>query len=265
MKIGVCVDWHWDWALPIIRDAGADFVEFNLSAFENVTEEEVTALAARLKELGLVCLSYNGMMPGGRIRVTGPRKDFAAAGAYLDRVLKNVMPLGPCNVVFGSCGSRILEEGDDRATAMDELTVFLRDYAAPAFRRSGHKCSIEPLSECNLVHTVDDGLELAKRVSQPEIGLLIDYYHTAANGEDMSDLSRFQPYLCHTHIACSNGRVYPRRGDGDDYVAIFRALEAVGYDACVSVEGRTSPEQFEGDVKEAIACLKEAYAKSLEA
>ena len=235
VKIGFCADFRNHEQLRTLAEIGAEFVELNFLMLSEASDGEIAAAAKLLRELHLPVLSYNGMLPWD-LHVNGEHKDFARVDRYLARTLRRVACLGGKNVVFGSSRSRSLDGDNTRENAYAEMTEFLRDHVAPAFALAGYTCTVETLSECELVHTVEDGMELVTAAARPEIGLLIDYYHTAANGEDMHDLTRYAPHLYHTHIAALNSRAYPQASDPDDYVGIFRELNRIGYTGGVSVE-----------------------------
>ena len=262
MQFGICVDWKSDAKLQAAKEAGVDFVELNFASFDAVSEDEIAALKEKLDALGLTVASYNGMFPG-TIRLTGKDRDFAAGAAYLDRMLAKLSVLGARHVVFGSSLARRMEEGSNREEAMAELTVFLRDYVSPLLHKYGWLCSVEPLSECNFLRSTADGAELAARVNTPEIRLLADLYHVAKVGEPDDALAACGARLAHIHIACRDGRFFPSSSDPDDYAEWFRRLARAGYDGRISVEGGVrDKENFAAEAKEAIACLRAAYAQA---
>lgn len=236
VKIGFCVDLNHPEHIRAVAAAGAEFVELNFTTVSNTDDGKLAETVALLRELKMPVLSYNCMLPWD-LRVNGEHKDFARADRFFATNFRRLAPLGGKNVVFGSGRSRALDGDNTRENAYAEMTEFLRDHVAPAFALTGFTCSIEPLSECALVHTAEDGMELVESTARREVGLLLDFYHTAANGEDMSDLSRFKDSLYHAHIAALEGRLFPQASDPDDYTAIFRALNAVGYTGGISVEG----------------------------
>lgn len=255
MKLGVCVDWKKDENLLIAKAAGADYVELNFQSFWQEKPETIAALAARLRQLGLDHLAYNGMLPGS-LRITGEKKDHAAAQAYLAEQLEKLQALPARIVVLGSCASRMLDGDNTKENAMREMASFLRDYAAPLLERYGSLCVIEPLSECNFLRTVQDGLALVRMVDRPCVRLLADFYHVAVCGESLAGYEAYAPYLCHTHIAARAGRAYPQKGDEDDYPAIFRALRAASYTGAMSIEAAT-PLNEEG-LRSSLTCLRHA-------
>ena len=258
MKFGICTDWKNEQNLLAAKAAGADYVELNFQSFADQSKETIAALGARLDAYGLPCLAYNGMLPGA-LRVTGEKKSFAAARDFVAAVLEKVQVLPARTVVFGSGAARMLDGNNTKENGMQELTEFLRDYAAPTFAAYGFTCVIEPLSECNFLRTMQDGMALAKAVDHPAIRLLADFYHVGALGEDLCDFASYRDYLRHAHIAAVAGRAFPRAGDGEDYAAILRALRAAGYNGYLSVEAVPSPDrELATEYRDALAVLRAA-------
>ena len=136
MKFGVCTDWKKNENLTIAKAAGAEYVELNFQSFINETPTSIAALGAYLEQLGLPVLGYNCMLPGS-MRVTGEKKDFAAARDYLGEQLAKLQALPARTVVFGSGAARMLDGENTKENGMRELTEFLRDYLAPVFEKYG--------------------------------------------------------------------------------------------------------------------------------
>ena len=255
MRFGVCTDWKKEENLHAAKAAGAEYVELNFQSFINETPESIRALGEKLQAMGLDLIAYNCMLPGS-LRVTGEKKDFAAARDYLEGQLAKLQALPARTVVFGSGAARMLDGDNTKENGMRELTEFFRDYLAPVFEEYGFTCVIEPLSECNFLRTIKDGAALVQAVNRKSVRLLVDFYHTSMCGEPLDGYEAYAPYLHHTHIAALEGRAYPTASDPDDYPAIFRALRAAGYEDCMSIEASGS--LTEEGVREAIACLKKA-------
>jgi sugar phosphate isomerase/epimerase len=255
MRFGVCVDWKKEGNLQIAKAGGAEYVELNFQSFINETPESIAALGEKLQALGLDLVAYNCMLPGS-MRVTGEQKDFAAARDYLEQQLAKLQALPARTVVFGSGAARMLDGENTKENGMRELAEFLRDYLAPVFEKYGFTCVVEPLSECNFLRTMQDGLSLVQAVDRKCVRLLAGFYHIAKCGESLVGYEVYAPYLYHTHIAALEGRSYPKAGDPDDYPAVFRALRAAGYDGCLSLEAG-GPLTEEG-LRESFACLSTA-------
>ena len=123
----------------------------------------------------------------------------------------------------------------------------------------GIKVVIEPLSrkETNMICTVAEGAVLQQDVANENVGLLADYFHICANADDVNSIAVIKD-LDHIHIASGNGRRYPLPGDGESYGALFAALRAAGYNARMSIEGKT--ENIAQDGKAALAYMKQLEA-----
>jgi sugar phosphate isomerase/epimerase len=131
----------------------------------------------------------------------------------------------------------------------------------PLLAKYDWKCAIEPLSECNVIRTTYDGLEIVNKVNDPHFCLLADIYHMVLTGQKPSELLDCKGKLIHTHIASENGRKCPHLTDPDDYGAYIDALRAIGYDDCVSVEGgNVDGETTEENISAAVTTLRK-YCK----
>ncbi len=255
MKFGITADWRNEADLRAAKAAGADYVETAFSSFSDASKEEIAALHALLKALDLPLLCCNVMLPGG-VRVTGKHKDPAATGAYVKGILEKIAPLGVKMVVFGSGAARKMEEGADYDTAFSEVVAFLQDVVSPLFSAYGITCVFEPLSECNFLRSMQDGLKLVKAVDRENVKLLADFYHVAAVGEALSGYEAYAPYLRHTHIASYPARRFPKAEE--DYSAVFAALKAAGYDGSMSIEAGRDDRELALQMKESFAVLKAA-------
>ncbi|MBU1822165.1 MAG: sugar phosphate isomerase/epimerase [Bacteroidetes bacterium] len=114
-----------------------------------------------------------------------------------------------------------------------ELAQELCDYAAP--RRV--TLILEPVNryEIDFVNSVEEGVELMRKVDRPNMMLMPDVFHM--NIEDRSlgpELARHIAYVKYIHLADSN-RLAPGQGHLD-FPAIFEALLGAGYDGWVSAE-----------------------------
>jgi sugar phosphate isomerase/epimerase len=105
------------------------------------------------------------------------------------------------------------------------------------------RLALEPLNryETDLVHTVAQGLELIHQVGSPYLGLLLDTFHM--NIEEASienSISQAGEHIFHFHVADSN-RWFPGAGHLD-FVAILKALKAIGYAGWISGEFMPQPD-----------------------
>jgi len=138
--------------------------------------------------------------------------------------------------VFGSGGSRRVPEGFERRQASEQLAGHLARWG-PIAAEAGVILVIEPLNkgETNIINTVDEGAELARRVGHPNVRLLADTYHMATDGDPPEAIRRAGELIAHVHCAEAAGRV-PVGFGGEDHRPYFRALKDIGYDGRVSIE-----------------------------
>ncbi len=256
MKLGVCTSLD---NAGVLARLGYDYIETGLSAVAAMPEEEFCHAAESLTGSGLRCEAMNGMLPGD-LSVVGGAADLARAESYLSTAFARAEQLGAQVIVFGSGGSRRVPKGFSWARAWRQL----RDYLTLADRLAGEhglRIAIEPLrrEECNILNRVGEAVELAALLDLPHVGVLGDTYHMHCEGEPLTALADAGDLLWHVHIACPEGRTYPKHGDPADrrgeYAEMFAVLKTAGYQGRVSIEAGC--EHFEEDAKAGFALLKE--------
>ncbi len=97
--------------------------------------------------------------------------------------------------------------------------------------------AIEPINryETDLIHTVDEGLDLIRKVGADNLGLLLDTFHMNIEEPVIEESIRTcGDRIFHFHVADSN-RWYPGAGHLD-FNSILRALYSTGYQGFVSGE-----------------------------
>jgi sugar phosphate isomerase/epimerase len=163
-------------------------------------------------------------------------------------------------VVFGSGGARQVPEGFSKQEAFEQLVDFGKRIA-PEARSRNITIAIEPLrhQESNIINTAAEGLQWVNAVNDPNIQLMIDYYHFQVEKEDLADIFKVKDHLRHLHMANPNGRVVPLQWEEYDYAPFFADMRAIHYDRLISVEASTKDLRTEGP--QAIALLRRAFAQ----
>jgi D-psicose/D-tagatose/L-ribulose 3-epimerase len=261
VKLGICgyltaqnADGH-EFDLPAAaKSAGFDYLELPLSRIASLSEAEFDSLRETLDRSGLPCEACNVFFPG-TLRLTGSHVDLSAIERYLELALGRAAALGVRVVVFGSAGARNVPDGFPKEQAFLQLVNMLRA-ADPVAGRHGIQIAIEPLNraESNILQTGAEGYTLAKLVDRPSIGLLLDYYHMAKDGEDYGIAVTARDFLRHAHFARLEGRSFPAVME-EDFRAFFGALKRAGYNARVSLEAGFT--DFATDSPRALAILRE--------
>jgi len=136
----------------------------------------------------------------------------------------------------------ITPDGQTHEQSMDYLVEALQECAAEAALHDV-KYALEPINryETDLIHTVDEGLNLIERVNAANFGLLLDTFHMNIEEPVIEDSIRVcGERIFHFHIADSN-RWYPGAGHLG-FKSIISALFATGYQGYVSGEFMPNPD-----------------------
>lgn len=242
MKLGCCVNMFSDENDPIgaayipgVKNAGFDYVELPLAQVMELPETAFENLLEKLREVHLPCEACNNFFPA-TLRLTGNETNPEAIERYISQGLARAGRLGAKVVVFGSSGAKNVPPGFSRAAAWEQIVDVLR-MAQPYVKRENLDIVIEPLStrESNIINTVEEGYELMKAAACPNVRLLVDYYHFAAENHPVESLRPYVPAIRHIHFAEPQGRTIPQE-DKRDYRAFFDTVKAGGYCHRVSVE-----------------------------
>jgi len=255
MKLGVCTSFA---NVEIAANAGFEYIECALSSLAAMPEEEYQALLEKSASFPIPVLKCNGFLPA-TVPVSGPGHDTEQLKAYLEKALSRAHALGIKTAVFGSGGARKVPEGWTHFRAWQQIADFLRlanEYA----EKYDINIAIEPLrrKECNILNLVSEGMAMSALVDQPRIGVLGDTFHMLSCHEPWSNLTDAGDRLWHIHISHTlpdlSGRIYPKNGDGEDYAALFAALNEMGYEGRITMEAPCR--NFEVEAGEALARLK---------
>ena len=110
-----------------------------------------------------------------------------------------------------------------------ECTEFAKEYNI--------RLTLEPVNryESNFINTLNEGIELIKRVGASNLGLLADTFHMNIEEVSINDsIIQAKDYITHVHFADSN-RWAPGCGHLD-FAQIVQTLKKIGYQGYVSAE-----------------------------
>ena len=255
MKIGFCgkID-----RIEDVAAAGYDYIELPVSAAAAWTEEEYQRNLAALKAASIPAPSYNVLFPGD-IKLLNPTTSDGEITGYLRRAFVRVREMGGKTVVFGSGGSRKRPEDMPFDAAFRRLAEVARLIGETA-AQYGLTVVIEPLNrkETNMINSVTEGACLRAMVNLPNVQLLADYYHVAAEGHEPADLARVDG-IAHCHIATEIGREAPLKSE-DGFVKLFSAMKQTDYQGLISVEGKCDDLRKDGPVT--VALLKKLWEEA---
>jgi sugar phosphate isomerase/epimerase len=239
------------------KAAGFDYLELRVTEIAPLSDADYDTLTARLKQTGLPVPVANYFLPGS-LKVTGPAIDKDRQLEYVRKALDRVSRLGAGIVVFGSGGARNVPAGFPKEEAFNQLVDFLRRIA-PVARAAKITIAMEPLrrQESNIINTAGEGLALVKAVDDPNIQLMVDFYHLATEHEDPEIVVTARDHIRHLHMANPQGRVFPLKWEEYDYAPFFAKLRQTGYDKRISIEAGSKNIAEEGP--QSIALMRRAF------
>lgn len=249
MKIGVCCNYD-RWG--IVAEAGYDYVEGNFSKIAKATDEEFDEMKCALEASGVRMEATNGFFSGDFQLYS--KDDFETVKKnvreYCELGFARGAALGQKVAVIGSSGARNIREGYTKEEAEEQFCEVLR-ICGEVGAKYGVTVTVEPLNtkETNFIITFADGLDIVKKTNHPNVLAMIDLYHHAQNGEELSTLDGTEGILVHAHLARAD-RQTPVPGDEAEIDPKIAYLKKVGYDSRISLESKHTPD-FETAIKNA--------------
>ncbi|MDN4524067.1 sugar phosphate isomerase/epimerase family protein [Fictibacillus fluitans] len=231
MKLGCCTTID---NSAIAKNAGFDFLECTVVSLVPENDDEFPAILERYQDCGLPVEACNIFLPGS-LKVTGEHVNISSVERYVEKALLRVKQIGADTIVFGSGGARSLPEGFSREKGQEQIVQFL-GLVANYSDSLGITIVIEPLNqkESNIINSVPEAVEIAKRVNRPSIKVLADFYHMDEENEPLEHLVSEKDYIRHIHVADS-GRRAPGTGTYP-YDRFVSCLSGAGYNGRISIE-----------------------------
>ncbi|MEO7191999.1 MAG: sugar phosphate isomerase/epimerase family protein [Vicinamibacterales bacterium] len=246
MKFATCNEmfegWEFDRVCRFVKSAGYDGLElapFTLaSPITDLNAKSRQLLRRQATDAGLEIIGLHWLLVGtSGLHLTSPDADERHHLAeYLIALGQACHDLGGHVMVFGSPKQRSLLPGVDVDRAFEWAADTFRQ-AMPAISDLGVRICMEPLApvETDFVTTCADGARLVQMVAHPDFVLHLDVKAMATEATPMATLIAHHAATAgHFHANDANLRG-PGFGD-TDFVPIFGALRAAGYDSWVSVE-----------------------------
>ncbi|MBR2572536.1 MAG: TIM barrel protein [Clostridia bacterium] len=250
VRIGVCAPLE---QILLLEGMGYDYIEGNLSQTAIMDNHAFRTLCAVVDQSQIKAEVMGYMLPR-EISVTGRGVNAQLLHSYLDLAFRRAKRLGCRVIAFASAGSRQVPEDWPFDRAWRQMTNFFRIVERHAQEHDLLVC-VEPLNrgECNILHTVSEATLLCSLLQLDHIRVLANTYHMAMEHEPLDSLACAGALLGHVHTANALGRLFPKIGDGEDYKALFRTLDRIGYTGRVSVEAAWN--DFREDAQDAFFCL----------
>jgi D-psicose/D-tagatose/L-ribulose 3-epimerase len=245
--------------IDAVKAAGFDYMELRISEVAALSDADYEALAARLKRLDLPSPAAYWFVPA-EVKLTGTAVDKDQQARYLHVALDRASRLGVRLIVFGSSGARMVPEGFSKEQAFAQLVDFGKR-VGPEARARNITIAIEPQrrAECNIINNTAEALAWVEAVNDPNIQLMIDYYHFSVEKEDPLVIAKVKDHLRHLHMANPSNRVMPLKWEEYDYAPFFAALRQIRYDKLIGLEA--SSDDLQADGPRSIALLRRALGE----
>ena len=226
---GICL-------IPVIAEAGFQYVELPLCHVAAIPDGEFERLADVIRDSGLRSPAACNLFPDQMI-LLGGGADPEGISAYLEHALCRASRLGIRKVVFASVSAWTASGScqDRRA----EIVELVRGTIAPVFQKYQIRLLLEGLRRqvCNAVNTLPEAAEICGQAAHPYVGLMADLYHMTCNGESPDELAAYGNKIEHIHIAERN-RLLPVNGVSAELMALTKQLAGGVYEGQISFETR---------------------------
>jgi sugar phosphate isomerase/epimerase len=246
MRFAICNEqfegWAFDRVCRFVRSVGYEGLEvapFTLAPLiTDVSPARRAELRRQAADAGIEILGLHWLLAKTQgFHLTSPDGDVRErTAAYLVSLAEATHDLGGHVMVFGSPGQRSLLPG----VTMEQAFAFACEVFRSAMPRMADldvTLCMEPLSsaETDFVNTCDDAVRLSEMVAHPNFVLHLDVKAMCSEPPAPTELIRRHGRDAGHFHANDTNRRGPGFGDVD-FVPIFRALQAAGYDRWVSVE-----------------------------
>ena len=258
MIIGTCGAWD-EGSLRKIRDHGCGCVEPPLFLVAKDSDEKLKRSREVCEEIGLKCLTFNGMLTG-EMMLLGGRPCYGPLEEYLDKALAKASILGGNIIVLGCGHQRTRPEGMDVETATGRFCDILRDVVLPVAKSRGFTVAREELrkEECNFINSAKEAYEIVKTIGDGSLKLHIDYFHTMLGGATLEEIASYGDAIAHVHLSSlKHFREFPKKDDVEEFIGLRKALEKAGYSGAATFEG-VMPGDYWETLKEAVETMRAA-------
>lgn len=248
----------------LIQDAGFDYIEPGLAKATMLSPRELAIAAQNISARNFRILSMNWFLPPG-VKVTGPDVDPKLCRQYVEKAFAVADMMVAEAVVFGSPGSRSIEDDFSMDKAWSQLVDFCH-MCADVIRENnyGVRLGVEHVNytETNVVRKLEDAIRLAKEVNRPEIGVTVDFYHLVMEKEPMETILDAEGMVAAVQMANPANRCYPKKDDDIPQLKeFFQMLHKIGYSGGIGIEANVENVAAEG--AEALVYLKQMIQDAL--
>jgi sugar phosphate isomerase/epimerase len=212
---------------------------------KNVSEQQFQELLKKIKTLPIPLYALNIFIPGD-LKVVGPEVNEQSVLSYVEVVFQRCQAAGVNRIIWGSGGSRRLPEGFDPVKAKEQFVSIAKKISKLAGKYK-ITLALENLNstETNFITTVEEALDVVKKVDSENLRLCVDIYHMLKEGESPAAIDKTAKYLIYCEVAEKENRT-PPGVHGEDFRPYFMALKNVGYKGKIMIECRWENVETQG-------------------
>ena len=260
MKLGVCTSPD---QLATVYACGYDYIEANFGWVTTMSDEDFAANTALVEKSPIKVEAFNCFFNGSFpiYAADGDQSEILPqVEAYCEKGFARAAVWGGKIAVIGSGWVRKIPDGMTKEQVDPQFARVLAVCGKVA-EKYGMRVVVEPLAfqECNYIHLVSEGAELARMSGHPAVGGLVDFYHHGTNGEKLETLPESADCLYHAHYGRPIDRVAPQPGDEAYLSDVAAALKQCPHLERMSLECGLRPD-FETGLKIARPLLEEIKA-----
>jgi sugar phosphate isomerase/epimerase len=229
---------------------GFEAIEFRGSDMLGRVEEVLKAISGHQIKPSSISAGYRGCL------LSGKRDERELALSDIKQLLLVAKEIGASGLVtvpiIGPPQIDDLSPYESSRQLEEELLVVLLKELGEYAKELDTFVFLEPLNryETHLINTLEQAMDICKRVNSPHVRLLADFFHMSIEERDISASIRAAgEYIQHVHLADSN-RLLPGFGH-TDFRAGFEALKSIGYKNYMAFEAG-----FPGEIAENLTSLE---------
>ncbi|BAK47556.1 sugar phosphate isomerase/epimerase [Clostridium sp. SY8519] len=218
---------------------GCDLYEICVEDFDSIDVNEISEAKAKFQiETPTICGAF-----GDTRDISSDNPEYRQGGIEYIKGMVDLAVKIDCKVIVGpmysACGKARQISEEEKKQQWDWAVENMKIVAAYAKER-GIRFAVEPLNrfETDFINTVDQALELIRRVGADNVGILLDTFHMNIEESNIVEAIRKAGDKIYHFHTCANNRGIPGE-DNFDWDAISKAIKEVGYDDYCVIESFT--------------------------
>lgn len=240
MQIGCCIKIE---NYQEANNIGFDFVELSGIEVSSLNEDEWSSFKKLYNHIKLPILGFNAFCDD-RVAMVGKNVDNKKSEEYIRKLCLRGNEIHVNNLGIGAPLARKLENNFSLNTAYKQMDDFI-DILLVNAKKYKQKILVEALhDQCNdFLTTTKEVYEYISKKNNPNLGLVLDFYHMIKMNEKPNDVSSYMDFVKHTHVshwASDLSRAYIDQNDLPYLLEIKELFSTVHYDQTISIESTTN-------------------------